>query len=404
MAKIISHIWLWWRTLLQACSRQFRLVLKDAGVMLFFLALPVAYPVVYTLIYNPEVVREIPVAIVDNSRTADSRHLVRMIDATEYASVAGYASSLDEARRWAMERKVYAVIVIPGDYASRLGRQEQAVVPVYCDMGLMLRYRNLLFSLTDVTLQLGAELRAHTIDNINGAWLMAGAAEKRVDTQSFILGNPTQGFASFIMPGLVILILQQSIILGVLMLGGGSDERRRLNRGIDPLAVSGPMTASVIGRVLCVTFIYAPLTVYILHYVPWMFHLPAYGSPWQYLPLALPLVLSSVLLGMCLRPFISERESPFLVFVFTSVLFLFLSGLTWPRSSMSPLWQAVSSLLPASWGMQGFIGISSNNAILSVASESYLRLWILTAVYFVVAVIVEKLCNRRYLCRYGRVG
>ena len=74
---------LWWRTLIQACARQFRLVLKDAGVILFFLALPVAYPVVYTLIYNPEVVREIPVAIVDNSRTADSRHLVRMIDATE---------------------------------------------------------------------------------------------------------------------------------------------------------------------------------------------------------------------------------------------------------------------------------------------------------------------------------
>lgn len=396
MKRLFNYILNWWRTLAQSCAQQFRLVLKDAGVLIFFLALPLAYPVVYTLIYNPEVIREIPVAIVDNSRTADSRHLARMIDATEYADVKGYAASLDEARRWAMERKVYAVIVIPEDYASNLGRQQQSVVPIYCDMGLMIRYRNLLFALTDVTLELGAELRTEAIDNINGAWLVAGAAEKSVDTQSFMLGNPTQGFASFIIPGLVILILQQSLILGVLMLSGGSDERRRLNRGNDPMLPRGPMTASVLGRTLCLLAIYAPLTVYILHYVPMMFHLPMYGSPWQYLPLALPFLTASALLGLCLRPFVSERESSFLVFVFTSVLFLFLTGITWPRSAMSPLWHTVSSAIPATWGMQGFIGISSNAGTLSIAGEAYKMLWILSGFYFVIAVCVEKLCNRWY--------
>ncbi|MCM1022387.1 MAG: ABC transporter permease [Muribaculum sp.] len=384
----------WWLTLLDSCSMQMRLVVKDAGVMLFFLALPLAYPIVYTLIYNPEVVREIPVAIVDKSGTGDSRHLSRMIDATEYAKVVGYASSLGEARQWAMERKVYAIVEIPADYARRIGRHEQAVVPVYCDMGLMIRYRNMLFSLTDVTLQLGAELRTQTIDNINGAWLVSGAAQTGVSTESFMLGNPTQGFASFIIPGLVILILQQSLILGVLMLGGGSNERRRRNHGVDPLAVAGPTTASLLGKALCLVVIYAPLTVYILHYVPQMFHLPMFGSPWQYLPLALPFLLSSAFLGMCLQPLVSERESSFVVFVFTSVLFLFLSGLTWPRSAMSPLWGAVASLLPASWGMQGFIGISSNSAVLATESVPYIHLWGLTAIYFVVAVAIEKLRKR----------
>ena len=87
MAKITYKIRFWFETFFRSCTRQFRMVLADAGVMLFFLALPLAYPVVYTLIYNPEVVREIPIAIVDNSRTAESRHLARMIDATENASV-----------------------------------------------------------------------------------------------------------------------------------------------------------------------------------------------------------------------------------------------------------------------------------------------------------------------------
>ncbi len=402
MAKITYKIRFWFETFFRSCTRQFRMVLADAGVMLFFLALPLAYPVVYTLIYNPEVVREIPIAIVDNSRTAESRHLARMIDATENASVAGYAASLAEARKWAMERKVYAVIVIPGDYAKKLGRHEQAVLPTYCAMGLMIRYRNLLFALTDVTLQLGADIRAEAIDNIPAGALLAEVTEKSVDTQAFMLGNPTQGFASFIMTGLVILILQQSMVLGVMMLGGGSTERRRKNGGIDPLEINGPMSASVLGRALCVVTIYAPLTVYILHYVPLMFHLPMFGSPWQYLPLALPFLFASAFLGMMLRPLVSERESSFLVFVFTSVIFLFLSGLTWPRSAMSPLWHAVSSIVPASWGMQGFIGINSNAGTLELASEPYMWLWGLAALYFVIAVIVEKLCIRHDLRRYSK--
>lgn len=59
------------------------LVFSDIGVMLFFFFLPIAYPIVYSLIYNTEVTRDMPVAVVDNSRTAMSREFVRHADATE---------------------------------------------------------------------------------------------------------------------------------------------------------------------------------------------------------------------------------------------------------------------------------------------------------------------------------
>ena len=61
---------------------EFRLMLHDAGVLLFFVALPLLYPIVYTLIYTPEVLRKLPVAVVDDSRTAQSRELVRRASAS----------------------------------------------------------------------------------------------------------------------------------------------------------------------------------------------------------------------------------------------------------------------------------------------------------------------------------
>ena len=105
-------------------------------------------------------------------------------------------------------------------------------------------------------------------------------------------------------------------------------------------------------------------------------------------------------MGQMLRPLVVERESSFLVFVFTSVIFLFLSGLTWPRYAMSPVWFVLGSLVPATWGMQGFIGINSNEATLGDVSTPYMMLWVLAAAYYILAVIITRQANSYDLRHY----
>lgn len=399
MKKLIDNIKTWWSTLFQVWIKEYRLVFSDVGVLLFFLALPLAYPIAYTLIYNPEIVYDVPVAVVDNCRTADSREFTRMIDASPYTKVAGYAANLEEAKTWMKERKIYGILELPEDYSRKIGRNEQAVVPMYCDMSLLLRYKSILLATTDVSLELGSDIRTKKIDYSPVA-LLSTAMGSTVNTESFFLGDVTQGFASFVMIGIVVLILQQSLMLGVLMLGGGSSERRRKNHGIDPEEINGPMSASILGKSMCYLTIYAPLTIYILHYVPVMFSLPHIGNPLDYLAFILPMILASTFLAQMLRPLVVERESAFLVFVFSSVLFLFLSGLTWPRPAMSDGWFMVSSLVPATWGVEGFIGINSNGASLGTMSAPYLMLWVLTIAYYFIAVMIEKWCKHRDLHHY----
>ncbi len=67
--KMISDIKYWFRSLFKVWVNEYKLVGKDLGVMLFFFALPLMYPIVYTLIYNPEVVENVAMVVVDNSRT-----------------------------------------------------------------------------------------------------------------------------------------------------------------------------------------------------------------------------------------------------------------------------------------------------------------------------------------------
>jgi len=383
----------WILDVARVMRRELYLSLTDMGILLFFILLPLAYPLIYTSIYNPEVAREIPVAVIDDCRSAQSRELVRMADATESIHIIGYAADMSEARRWKDRKDCYGILYIPGGYSRSLGRGEQADVTFYSDTSLLLRYRSMLMSLTELQLAAGTKIRTETMSSLGMSGTnMSGSP---VENASIMLGDTEQGFASFVIPGIIILILHQSMLLGITLSGGTSYERRLRNGGTDPLRLNVPPSASVIGRMLCYTIIYMPLTLYVLHFVPVFFSLPHAGSPLQYLPFVLPLLISTAFFGMTIEIIIKEREMSFMVVVFTSVVFLFLSGLTWPRYAMNWLWKGIGDIIPATWGMEGFIRINSNNATIHDNSQCYLMMWALAILYFFTAVWTTRYIARR---------
>ena len=388
MNGVIKNIKSWWLLLFRVWQREFYLITHDGGVMLFFLFLPLLYPILYTLIYNKELVEEVPFAVIDDCRTPKSRAIVQMADATPQMQLVGYASDMAEARHWLNDKACYGIMHIPGDYSQRLANGEQAVVPFYYDMSLLMRYRSFMEALTDIQIAIGDQERQGLLNDMGE--VASGLNVSVIDSQAFILGDVTQGFASFVIPGVLILIIQQSMILGIVMLCGTSRDRRRQNKGIDALAIKAPIGATILGKMLCYVVIYTPLTIYMLHFVPLMFGLPHVGNLVDIMLFVVPFLTASAFMGMVLQWFVSERETSFLVIVFTSLIFLFLSGLTWPRYAMDFPWQQLSALIPATWGVEGFVNINTNSATLSHVSTPYIALWLLTATYFVIAYLIWK--------------
>lgn len=390
-----SYIRNWFAALGRVFRRELRHIIKDPGVLLFFIALPLAYPVVYTLIYNPEVVRKLPVAVVDESMTAASRDFVRKASASPSIEIYAYCPNMADARALMAEGKVFGIMQIPASYAKKLGNGEQAHVEFYAEMSLLLRYRTLVAALTDLQIEMISEITGEKIQ-MAGLQSLAGDASAPVKSESNFLGDTEQGFASFVIPGIVILILQQSMILGITLLGGTSRERRRRNGGIDPQEVPNvPVSATIWGKALCYTVFYIPMTVYILRFIPEMFNLPHYGNPVDYYLFIFPLLLATAFLGLTLNYFMKQRESAFIIIVFTSVVFLFLSGLTWPRYAMSTLWTWAGNCVPAVWGVEGFIRINSNAAALSEVAHEYIALWLLTAAYMLTALLATSLLRKQ---------
>ena len=388
--SILRKIHNWLTSCAQVFAREWHMVLHDQGVLIFFILLPLMYPVVYTLIYNPEVVRELPIAVIDHDRTAQSRKLVRDASAAPAFQIYDYVTDRAAARALMAEGKVFGILEIPRGYGKKIGRLERAHATFYSQMSLLIRYRAFMSAIADVQLKDIADITADRAAMLGAAG--SALSGKPIQDEAHMLGDVEQGFASFIMPGIVVLILQQSMVLGICMLAGSARERRRRNGGIDPLAIAhAPASATAWGRTLCYTVFYIAPTIFLLRYVPVIFGFPHFGDAADYLVFALPLLLSSAFMGQTLSFFVTDRESSFVVVVFTSVVFLFLTGLTWPRYAFPELWTWLGNLVPGVWGVEGFIRINSNAASLWQNMHAWTWLWVLTALYFITAVIVLRI-------------
>lgn len=376
------------KNFIKSYIRELKLITHDMGIILFLAFLPIAYPVVYSLIYNPELVRNVKVVVVDNDHTALSRELARNIDATQEVEVIGFAANMTEAKEAMHSHDCFGILEIPAGFERKVGRGETSYAVAYCDMSLLLRYKGILMASTNVSQAMGAELMTRSINEIMPLAETIAVGDP-MQVNNVAMGNLESGFDSFVMPGVLILILQQCLVLAVGMSGGA--KRERMSRGLMALPRS---TGAIISGMLGEGFAYLTIIIlpciYMLHYVPLMFSFPMAGNPFHIMVFILPMIIASIALGLCFQGACRERESVFILWVVTSVAFLFLSGLTWPRYAMPGFWHFLSDLVPATFGVEGFIRMNTNGATLPQVGHDYLSLWILAAGYTVLAFIIQK--------------
>ncbi len=391
MAEKVKHsrLFLWFVQVLRVCGRELLLVFRDEGVVIFFLVLNAIYPVLYALIYNPEVVRNEAVVVVDDNRTAMSRDLIRRMDATQEVAIVGYAANMQEAQEAMHSKACYGILYVPRDFSQSVTRGEQGHVSLYCDMSVMMRYKAMFSALTNVTQTMGNERLTAIVEPV------LNTSGSVIENHQVPVGNPAMGIASAVLLFILPLVLQQSMILGIAMLHGGGIERRRRNGGHDPMAIEASPGATIIGKMMCHQIIYVIPVIYVLHYVPLMFGFPQYGNFLHIICLAIPFVIAVSFMGQTLSAVVNERESVFLLFVFSSVIFVFLTGVSWPRYLMSRLWWLVGDCVPATWMSNGYVLMQSNGATLYQVQHQYWMLWLQLPVMFILAYVVERFINRR---------
>jgi ABC-2 type transport system permease protein len=146
----------------------------------------------------------------------------------------------------------------------------------------------------------------------------------------------------------------------------------------------------VFGKALCYFMIYALMGTWLTVIVPRLFHFPCLGHWEDLLAMMIPYTLACIFFGITMSCIVRYRENVMLLMVFVSVPLLFLSGASWPQSSIPGFWQGVSWLFPSTFGIRAYIRINSMGGTLSDTLLEYRLLWIQVFCYFLVACLVYR--------------
>ena len=363
-------------------------VFKDSGVMIFFFLVPFIYPLLYAFIYNNEVVHNAKMVVVDQSDSYLSREYIRKVDATADVKVVAVCSDMEEAKRMMDAKEAYGILYFPSEFSKNIHKGKQATVSLYCDMSALLFYKAFLLATTEVSLEIGKELQAQ--NNLSSTIEQEKITINPIPYESVALFNSQNGFASFLVPAILILVIQQTLILGIGMLGGTAREKNRFHSLVPVSRHFNGTLRIVFGKSLTYILLYVVVCIWALGVVPKLFSLPLVGEPWTVMLFVLPYLFASIFLSMTLSGFMTSRESPMLVFVFTSVILLFISGVSWPKEAIPPFWKAVGYLFPSTPGIQGFIRINTAGASLNEVAHEYHTLWIQAGIYFITACAIYR--------------
>lgn len=380
MRSLVNIIRIWYSELTD--------VEKDIGILIFVVAVPIFYPLLYACIYTNEVVRDVPVAVVDDCDGELSREFITKIDATPDVNIVAKCHDLDEAQEMLRSHKAYGIVRIPSSFAEDIYRGDQTTIGVYSDMSSMLYYKALLLAANNVSLDMNR--------NIKVSRYMPGTTNRQEEITKMpikydyvALYNPQSGFACFLIPPILMLILQQTMFLGVGMSMGRTRER---NMGIGVRMVKwykNPVYI-VIGKSMVYFMIYLIMGVYMFTFVTRSFSIIQLGEFGTYLQFLVPYLLACVFMAITLSFFIYRREDCILLFVFMSLPLLFISGISWPGAAVPEFWRYVSYIFPSSFGLNGYVRISSMGASLNDVAFEYTSLWIQTGIYFVIACIMYR--------------
>lgn len=363
--------------------KELKNVLKDQGVLMFLVIVPLAYPLLYSWIYNNEVTREVPVAVVDMSHSHTSREFTRMLDASPDTKVAARCKSLEEAKERVGRGEAYGVVYFPQDFQTKLNRMEQTHVGVYCDMSLMLAYKAIFQTCTAIQGNLNSRIQIELTGNATAR--EDELTTRPLDFDEVPMFNNTAGYGNFIIPGVLMLIIQQTLLLGVGMAAGTARERNNYGFLVPANKHYRGVMRIVWGKALAYFMIYTVMAAYLLSAVPHMFSFISLISGSELILFALPYLLACIFFSMTLSCLMRYRENVMLLVVFSSVPLLFMSGVSWPQSNIPSFWQGVSWLFPSTFGIRGYVRMNSMGATLEDISTEYHALWIQTVVYFVLA-------------------
>lgn len=364
---------------------EFDLFRKESGAMLIMIIGVVAYSIFYMLPYSTEIIKEAPIGVVDFDGTKMSHEFIRNLNATDSVDVVSRPVSIDEAKHLFYKGDIKGYVIVPRDFQKEIKRGSQAVVSTYADSSYLIIYKTIYSAVVQTAINYGAKIEIGKLLKKGMSKDIAMTVKQPFEFVQVPLYNPAGGYETYVYPVILILILHQTLVVGIGLMQG---TRHELKENYCKKEEDVPIT--LLGR--CTAYV----LLYMFYSIFYFLIYPAIGKyPMSYnlLPLILillPMFYSAALFSHTISYYFKKRESSLLILVVTSLIFIFLPGLIWPKEAIPQWLNIIAYFIPATCGVDGIIKVNQMNATFWNVRYDFLWLIFLCWMYFATSIYVIK--------------
>lgn len=310
------------------------------GVAIVMLGGSIGYGFLYGMLYNPNIVTQVPVAVTDYSQTPLSREYIRNLDATQQVQVYAECPNLHQAGELMKSAKVKGAICIPADFAALAVQGKESTFAVYETTTSFLYYLTIQKAVASTMLEFNNSLRAGAVNSLPLGQRLQMAQTPSFNTGTTAVYNSNGGYGSYLLPiAIIVIIFQTMLMSGGILAGSGI---------LHPLNYIPRLAAG-----------YFLLSLFLTCLIPIIFNLPALANPVELCLFLLLFILAAAAFTACATLFLKDPEEVMLYVPFFSVGLIFLSGTSFPMVQMPHFWQIVHYLFPSSPAIVGYIKLNS---------------------------------------------
>ena len=357
---------------------ELRAILADKTIVITVFGGVLFYAILYPLPYLNQVPTEQQLVVVDHDNSSLSRQLIRYADASAKIQVAAKVGSIDAAKNWIETGRAHGLLVIPADFRRDLLLGRGVTLSYGGDASYFLIYSAVAEGLIAAGLDAGKNIqRLGLLMQGDGAQ----AADKSLDVvqlNSIPAFNPSLGYTPYIVPGLFLLILHQTLLIGTCILGASQWQASGYWQQVAPLKL-------ICGRMAAFMLIYSLLTSFYVGYCYYWYDVSLQASFASVAMLLLPFLLATTAAGIALSTLFSRRDLPTQVLLLISMPMLFVSGFVWPTALIPEVVVAMSQIFPAVPGIMAMLELNQMGASWQSIMPQWLQLWAMLVIFFVLA-------------------
>jgi len=323
-------------------------------------------------------VRDVPLAVFDQDRTPQSRHLITAFVESGQFRVARAIGSEQELAQLIDAGDARAGLIIPPRYAADLLNGKAAQVAFVLDG-------------SDPSVASSALSSARLIGQIEATTVQQQALARRggvvsltppLEVRPRVWYNPDMASAIFMVPALIGIILQMQATL----LTSSAIVRERERGTIEQLIVTPIRPVElIVGKILPYALVALLITIEVLLAGTFWFGVPIKGSLTLLLGISCLFLLSALGIGLLISTLANTQQEAFLLTFLTLLPSIFLSGFIYPIAAMPKVLQYASGIIPLTYFLTVVRGIVIKGVGVPALTSQIIALTIFGAALIVLA-------------------